>query len=853
MALLINDKFTPRVNPGDTNYPNGSIKDETTPGARDGTPLEADWANDYLGGDAALFAEVGITPSGNPDTVLVSQRLQALQTLHINNLKLRIDFDTVAEYKAFSVALPAGKIAYLKDRDAEFISALGAGLNNGRDNIGSDQVSANIQLIFGDTVDAKQLGISTTATSTFNTSVLDRMKTIRISGGTGDGLPSVIDGGPYEIDAGTEYDLYDFVGTGSLTWGTNTFNVGDMSKRLSSIEKLSAKMRKGDTVKIGFYGDSTVRGIGTTGGSNPPVTGTAPDFIPVLPVGDLNSYSPDGVPQKFEEFARIFYGNNNIICANGAYGGSGLINNFPIQFLEDIFLNNPDTDFNGVTHMFCNWAYNDATFDSGSLETYITNLTNLTKKLRGFGIEPVFMTPDPASNTGAAALLEVKGQLKNALYEVAKKLNIDIVPVGDDLIEFYSKSSMASWNGDQPDGVHVNSRGHRAKVASLLKHISNKEMFFSYTDILNISPIDDRCRGMSEQIGIDSLAGQSGLQFGWKHRISTSDFGPDEELADIWIWCESDHSTLFHMFGSNAYLDTTTWLEMPKFTINNVAVNFDAGTEKIVRTADLGRPPLGAEFDEKPSVVTKLRYGLNRIQFNTPKPTQIAGGYYNIGYLAVVPNQSKSLVEGKVYDRVGRAGSVVGRSPINILPQHMTPSVGSNSAKHATWPFDEVKNTLSSQIYSIDTFVEFRSRIINNTGITFGGGYSDAGVVTGYAFYLSDATMRFVYVESNAAGLATETLLASATVVQADYDDQDVSFRVYGRPALNGAVGQIIRIERIIAGVPVLILEWNSEGFTGKKVISITGWSFGGFWDFAGGSAGEIIQISGGTIYSKVI
>jgi hypothetical protein len=787
---------------------------------------------------------------------LVSQNAAAASaaTLDlINDLSQTINFDNAAIYKAFTATLPATKRVYLSDRDAYFTVVVGAGSNNGIDNISSDQVSASIQIVFGDTVDAKQLGISTTATSAFNTSVLDRMKVIRTSGGSGDGLPSVIDGGPYAIDADTEYDLYDFVGTGSLTWNTNTFNVGDMSKRLSSIEKLSAKMRKGDTVKIGFYGDSTVRGIGTTGASNPPVTGVAPDFIPVLPVGDLNSYSPDAVPQKFETFARVFYGNNNIICANGGYGGSGLINNFPIQFLEDIFLNNPDTDFNGVTHMFCNWAYNDATFDSGSLETYITNLTNLTKKLRGFGIEPVFMTPDPASNTGAAALLEVKGQLKNALYDVAKKLNIDIVPVGDDLIDFYDKSTMTAWSNDQPDGVHVNSRGHRVKVMSLLKHIGGKEMFIADDEVTNISPVDDRCRGLSKTIGTDSVIQQSKLHFGFRHRIATGNFVADEELSDIWVWCDSAQSVLYHMFGSNAYLDTTLFTEMPKITINNVAVNFDVGTEKIVRTADLGRPTFGPRVEEKPSVITKLRYGLNRIQLNAPDPTKISDGYYNTGYFAVVQGGNISPVnEGKIFDAVGSANTSKVRTPISLQPRHLLPTVGDNGAKHATFPFDQVKSPLTNQILTPDSVCDFRARLIDHTGFTFGGGFNQTLGSYGYAFYLDGSAIRLVRVECDLAGLATVVELANGVVVLADYNDKDVDFRLRGQFSLNNSVGQIISLYRITAGVPVSILSWNSENDAGKPVMSITGWSFGGFWDYVGGSAGEIIQISGGTVYSKI-
>lgn len=81
MAIKIYEKFAPRANPADGDYPYGSIKNESVPGAKDGTPLDAVWANDYAGFDAALFAEAGIVPSGNPDTVVESQRLDALKVI----------------------------------------------------------------------------------------------------------------------------------------------------------------------------------------------------------------------------------------------------------------------------------------------------------------------------------------------------------------------------------------------------------------------------------------------------------------------------------------------------------------------------------------------------------------------------------------------------------------------------------------------------------------------------------------------------------------------------------------------------------------------------------------------------
>lgn len=81
MALKIFEKFSPRANQADADYPYGSIKNESVPGARDGTPLDASWGNDMLGFTDALLGEVGIIPNGLPDTAQSSQRLEAHKLL----------------------------------------------------------------------------------------------------------------------------------------------------------------------------------------------------------------------------------------------------------------------------------------------------------------------------------------------------------------------------------------------------------------------------------------------------------------------------------------------------------------------------------------------------------------------------------------------------------------------------------------------------------------------------------------------------------------------------------------------------------------------------------------------------
>lgn len=78
--INLEEQFSPRVNPGDANYPFGSIKDNTSPGANDGTPLAAVWGNNWEGFAQAAMTEAGITPNGLPDTAQDSQLLAAVKS-----------------------------------------------------------------------------------------------------------------------------------------------------------------------------------------------------------------------------------------------------------------------------------------------------------------------------------------------------------------------------------------------------------------------------------------------------------------------------------------------------------------------------------------------------------------------------------------------------------------------------------------------------------------------------------------------------------------------------------------------------------------------------------------------------
>ena len=87
MALKLNERYPGRFNSPTAQYPQGSFKNRTAPGAKDGSYLEQDWANDKLAFFSSLLSGASITPNGNVDTVGDSQYYDALKKifLQINN------------------------------------------------------------------------------------------------------------------------------------------------------------------------------------------------------------------------------------------------------------------------------------------------------------------------------------------------------------------------------------------------------------------------------------------------------------------------------------------------------------------------------------------------------------------------------------------------------------------------------------------------------------------------------------------------------------------------------------------------------------------------------------------------
>ena len=82
MAIDIETVYPGGVDPATADYPFGVPRDVSAPSAGDGTPWAVALIKDWSGLFQGLLSRSGIVPSGNPDTVLVSDYADALDMLY---------------------------------------------------------------------------------------------------------------------------------------------------------------------------------------------------------------------------------------------------------------------------------------------------------------------------------------------------------------------------------------------------------------------------------------------------------------------------------------------------------------------------------------------------------------------------------------------------------------------------------------------------------------------------------------------------------------------------------------------------------------------------------------------------
>lgn len=106
MAIRLIDRYPNRVDPASSDYPHGAIRNKSDPTEDDGTPLEQDWANDQAAFFQGLLEAAGITPSGNVDTVIASDYLDALVQVAngVKEVDVEGDEDVTLDFNQYRMA-----------------------------------------------------------------------------------------------------------------------------------------------------------------------------------------------------------------------------------------------------------------------------------------------------------------------------------------------------------------------------------------------------------------------------------------------------------------------------------------------------------------------------------------------------------------------------------------------------------------------------------------------------------------------------------------------------------------------------------------------------------------------------
>lgn len=86
MAMNPNDAFPTRTTAPDADYPYGGAQNVTLPSDGTGTPWVASLINDIFGFQQALLAAAGIVPTGDPETAIDSQYLDAINQIILDNV-----------------------------------------------------------------------------------------------------------------------------------------------------------------------------------------------------------------------------------------------------------------------------------------------------------------------------------------------------------------------------------------------------------------------------------------------------------------------------------------------------------------------------------------------------------------------------------------------------------------------------------------------------------------------------------------------------------------------------------------------------------------------------------------------
>lgn len=468
------------------------------------------------------------------------------------------------------------------------------------------------------------------------------------------------DGEFYKLSAGTK-PPYKTAGTTKSSWdatdSSHFVSVGDASLRqlilsaaaplfqghIKTLDYWAARMHAGETVIITSIADSTGDGNGSTGWTaNPttPVTGFPWTTAP-LANSDHNAEAPNAWCARLQTILRQYHRNNNISVYNAGYSGQQMQNGWVNYYFDKIVLQNPYIPSNPDI-VLISFGLNDITDAGNKITEHIAQTIEVMKKVIAAGATPVLTTCDAnwrsynGWNSGSSGRdnEEAAAQIDAAKKYMAEVLGVSIIDQ-----DFMQKTWM-SKNSDysnqyqlQPDGLHWGDIGHAMKASFVAQSFMPDILRCYGTDIERICWMDSRMRYSKDYTS--SWVPDTGSE-GYKYSrfpriwyIQAADYVAGEVIFDFFVWSEGNQDSLIYRnFGNSNIGSAYAADQLPRvrvFSLGNSSAYYDK------ELPDTGENEAAINATDRPFYLTKLKYGLNRIQVIAPSANALGafwGGWF---------------------------------------------------------------------------------------------------------------------------------------------------------------------------------------------------------------------------------
>lgn len=412
---------------------------------------------------------------------------------------------------------------------------------------------------------------------------------------------------------------------------------------IKTLDYWAARMHGGETVRITCYGDSTTDGNGSsswTANPTTPVSGFPWDTAPVAN-SDHNAEAPNAWPIKLQTILRQYHRNNNISVYNAGYSGQQMQNGWANYYFEKAVLQNPYIPSNPQI-VIIGFGLNDITDAGNKITQHIAQTIEVMKKVVAAGATPVLVTCDAnwrsynGWNAGSSGRdnEEAAAQIDAAKKYMASVLGVSIIDQ-----DFMQKTWM-SKNSDysnqyqlQPDGLHWGDTGHSMKAAFVAQSFMPDILRCYGTDIERICWMDSRMRYAKNYTSSwVPASGEEGYRYSRFPRIwyiQAADYAGSEVIFDFFVWSEGNQdSLLYRNFGNSNIGSAYAAEQLPRvrvFSLGSTTAYYDK------ELPDTGEDEAYINATDRPFYLTKLRYGLNRIQLIAPSTSGVGafwGGWF---------------------------------------------------------------------------------------------------------------------------------------------------------------------------------------------------------------------------------